>query len=409
MRSSTGRWVIGEDFFNRESELAILEARINDRNHIVLSGQRRMGKTSLIQELGRRLSLRGWIVLFVDVEDAACAEDAIADVAQATYQHRPLVSRVINGMKHWFTENVDELDIYSFRVKVRATLDSASWRRHGASLLRGCAEAEKPVLLVIDELPIFLKRMWQRDGDGKRVDEFLSWLRGSIQTIGENSPVLLLSGSIGLQPLVNRLGISDRVNYLDPFRLGPWDRETSIACIEALSDEYELEIEDGVGYAVYERLGIGIPHHVQSFFARLREHCIQLGRDVVQITDVDEVYRTRLLGASGQNDLVHYESRLNESLDNDAYALAMEILAEAALEASFTVDSELVLVEQYGGLMAGVESRISDVLDVLLHDGYLEEKNGEYRFPSNLLKDWWATRFRDHHIGLRTRDLRKSR
>ena len=309
MRSSTGRWVIGEDFFNRESDLAILEARIQDRNHVVLSGQRRMGKTSLIQELGRRMQTQGWIFLFVDVEDAASAEDVIADIAQATYQHRSLRSRLVEGMKHWFTESVDELDIHNFRVKVRANLDSGSWRRHGTSLLRDCAEVGNTVLLVIDELPIFLKRLWQRDGDSKRVDEFLSWLRGSIQLLGENSPVLLLSGSIGLQPLVNRLGISDRVNYLDPFRLGPWNRETSIACIEALALQYKLQIEEGVGDAVYENLGVGIPHHVQSFFARLRDHCIQTGRDVVQVTDVEEVYRTKLLGASGQNDLAHYESR----------------------------------------------------------------------------------------------------
>ena len=52
MRSSTGRWVSGSDFFNRERELQILEMRIRDRNHVLLTGQRRMGKTSIAQELG---------------------------------------------------------------------------------------------------------------------------------------------------------------------------------------------------------------------------------------------------------------------------------------------------------------------------------------------------------------------
>ena len=368
-----------------------------------------MGKTSLLRELGRRLKDQGWLVLFADVEDASSAEDAIADLAEAAYQYRPLVSRFVEGMKHWFTDSVEELDIYKFRIKVRANLDSGSWQRHGDRLLRDCAAVEQPVLLVIDELPIFLKRMLQQDEDGKRVDEFLSWLRGSIQTLGENSLVLLLSGSIGLQPLVNRLGISDRVNYLDPFRLGPWDQSTSVACISALAQSYELEIEDGVGDAVYECLGVGIPHHVQSFFARLREHCIQLERDVVLVADVEEVYRTKLLGASGQNDLVHYESRLKEALDEDAYSLAMEILAEAAVEGSFSVDSERHLALLYESLTDSVRSRIAEVLDVLVHDGYLEKENGGYRFVSKLLKDWWETRFRDHHVALSKRDVRQSR
>ena len=55
MNSSTGRWVSDDDFFNRERELRILETRVRDGNHILLTGQRRMGKTSITRELGRRL------------------------------------------------------------------------------------------------------------------------------------------------------------------------------------------------------------------------------------------------------------------------------------------------------------------------------------------------------------------
>ena len=53
MKSSTGRWVSGEDFFDRERELRVLETRVRDHNHVLLTGQRRMGKTSLAQELGK--------------------------------------------------------------------------------------------------------------------------------------------------------------------------------------------------------------------------------------------------------------------------------------------------------------------------------------------------------------------
>ena len=45
MRSATGRWVSGADFFDREPELRILENRAQEGNHVLLTGQRRMGKT----------------------------------------------------------------------------------------------------------------------------------------------------------------------------------------------------------------------------------------------------------------------------------------------------------------------------------------------------------------------------
>ena len=101
--------------------------------------------------------------------------------------------------------------------------------------------------------------MLEGDNGARLVDEFLSWLRGVLQGIGDGSLVLIVSGSIGLTPLVNRLGIPDRINHLEPFRLGPWDRDISIECFQRLAESYKLRVEDGVANAVYNALGVGIP------------------------------------------------------------------------------------------------------------------------------------------------------
>ena len=403
MNSSTGRWVSDDDFFNREHELRILETRVRDRNHILLTGQRRMGKTSIARELGRRLEAEGWAFLFADVEGATCAEDVIADIAQAAHHVRSIASRVVTGMKRWLGDNIEEINAYEFRVKIRAGLDAGSWRRYGEQLLRDCSMQEKPVLLVIDELPILLKRMLNGDDGARQVDEFLSWLRGVLQGIGDGSLVLIVSGSIGLTPLVKRLGIPDRINHLEPFRLGPWNRTTSVECFQRLAENYKLQVEDDVANAVYNALGVGIPHHVQSFFARLRDHAIMQGRDRVTVEDVEEVYRTGLLGPSGQNDLVHYETRLKEALEDENHTIAMEILAEAATREVFTSEARRCLEGLYARVVDDALGRIADTLEILMHDGYLEDSGDGHRFPSRLLKDWWSARFRDHHIPLEDR------
>ena len=58
--------------------------------------------------------------------------------------------------------------------------------------------------------------------------------------------------------------------------------------------------------------------------------------------------------------------------------------------------------------MDDVPGRITDVLEILVHDGYLEEGNDGYRFPSRLLKDWWAARFREHHTPLENRPFART-
>ena len=403
MKLSTGRWVSGDDFFNRERELQILETQVRDCNHVLLTGQRRMGKTSVVQELGRRLKDKEWIFLSTDVEGATCAEDAIASIAEAVHPIRSISSRFATTMSRWFSGRVEEISAADFRVKVRAGLNAGSWRHYGEQLLRDCAAQNQPVLLVIDELPIFLKHLLHGDDGARHVDEFLSWLRGVLQSIGDDSLVLIVSGSIGLEPLVKRLGIPDRINHFYPFRLGPWDRDTSVTCFNQLAESYELRAEDGVAEAVYDTLGFGIPHQVQSFFARLRDHAIMQGRDWITVEDVRNVYRTALLGPSGQSDLMHYETRLKEGLEDESYSIAMEILAEAAIQNVFTPDARRSLERLYAELVDHAAGRITDTLDVLVHDGYLEAGADGYRFPSRLLKDWWAARFRDHHIPLESR------
>ena len=403
MTSSTGRWVSGANFFDRDAELHILEQRVRDGNHVLLTGQRRMGKTSIARELGRRLTESGgWLTLFTDIEDATCPEDVIADIARAAQPVRSIVSRLSN-MAQRALGAVEEVGAGEFRLKVRAELNAGNWRDKGERLLLGCAKHDKRVLLVVDELPIFLKRMLRAADGATRVEGFLSWLRGVFQGLGGDSPVLIVSGSIGLMPMVQRLGIPDRINYLEPFRLGPWSREASVACFDQLASSAALSIEDGVAGAVYDALGIGIPHHVQSFFARLREHAIMANRDRVTVADVAMVYRTGLLGPSGQNDLAHYETRLRDGLDDESRSIAMEILAEAATQGAFTAAARARLGELYSRVVDDAHGRITEVLDVLVHDGYLEHSANSYRFPSRLLKDWWAARFRDHHVPIERR------
>lgn len=103
------------------------------------------------------------------------------------------------------------------------------------------------------------------------------------------------------------------------------------------------------------------------------------GRDRVTMEDVDNVYRTALLGPSGQNDLVHYETRLGEALEAESYTIAMEILAEAAIQERFTPSARRCLEQLYTPVVDDAPGHIADVLEVLVHDGYLKASDDGFR------------------------------
>ena len=128
------------------------------------------------------------------------------------------------------------------------------------------------------------------------------------------------------------------------------------------------------------------------------------GQDRVTVRDVDYVYRNDLLGPVGQNYLVHYESRLNDGLgDEKDLTLAMEILAEASTKEVFTSEAQRQLGRLYLPIVDDAPDRISEVLDILEHEGYIESRDEGRRFVSRLLKDWWAARFGNHHVPIEIR------
>ena len=403
MKPQAGPPVTGENFFNRDAELRLLDAKVRGGTHVLLAGQRRMGKTSLARELGRRLQADGWAFLFVDVENAASPSDVIRDIAQTAYAITG-ASRLTAELGRWFKENFEELSAFEVGVKMRAAGDYA-WRRQGEALMRACANHDPGVLLVLDELPIFLSHLLVQD-EQNGTDEahlFLRWLRGERQHHAGSSLVQVVSGSIGLAPLVKRMGVPDSINDLYSFRLGPWDRTRSIVCLKSLAEHSEVAVDDAVFGAIYDALGVGIPHFIQSFFVRLQDFAVMNDRTRLTTEDVRIVYDNELLGAAGDSDLPHYQNRLQKSLDERTYQVAMEIQAEAATQGIFTADARRVLERIYSRVLPNARERVDEALDVLVHDGHLERTDAGHRLAFRLLEDWLRTRFSDHHAPLQQR------
>ena len=403
MKPTAGAWVSGDDMFDRETELNLLAGKIANGNHILLTGQRRMGKTTLAHAIGARLAAKGWVALFIDIEDATSPEDVVAAIAGAAKQVEGIADPLVRRTGRWLRNNVTEAGGRLFKLVFRSALDAGTWRRHGDQLIEACTEYEHPVLIVLDELPIFLVNLLKKKDGADRAEEFLSWLRKLRQNRSNGSPTFLFTGSIGLEPLVGRLGIPDRINDLYGFRLAPWDRDTTIACINRLSKDNNLPMDAAVPCAVYEALGIGVPHFVQSFFIRLSDFVTTNCKSRVTLQDVDAAYRTEVLGASGQGDLLHYETRLRQGLDEDCFTIATQVLAEAATQGVFSPTARRSLAQRHAKVQKDVQRHITETLAVLEHDGYLERTNEGHRIPFRLLKDWLASRYRDHHIPLQHR------
>ena len=159
----SSNWVDGDRFFDREVELQLLRERVENGTHTLLTAQRRMGKTSLVRELLRRLDEDGeFATVFVDLEGAMDAADAVAEMATRARPLQGVRRRITSWLRNSVrdvSDNIEELGVSELHVKLRAGLNAGNWQRIGDQVFEALAANDRPVVLAIDELPILVNRL----------------------------------------------------------------------------------------------------------------------------------------------------------------------------------------------------------------------------------------------------------
>jgi hypothetical protein len=391
LKMAHGNWVDGDRFWGREADLRVFISRIDAGAHQLLIAQRRMGKTSLMKEAARQLQDR-YLCLFVDLQKCSSAPDAVVELSLAVHPHKPLWKKLFARA----LENVEELNLGEIGIKLRAGL-AGEWQRKGDELLGVLADSGKPVLMLIDEAPILVNRILKGSDyeitpqRRQEADLFLSWMRDN-STRHQGKIRIVLSGSIGLEPVLHQGRLSANLNNFDPFELKPWDQDTACGCLEALAAEYQLEFEPGVPTKMVDKLGCYIPHHVQMFFRHTHDWCVRQERSKISEQDIDTIYKTELLSIHGHAELTHYEERLKMVLGEEIFPLALELLTETAVVGHLTAAAMDAISGTYEFSTTTVLEAQKEILEVLEHDGYLVCKGNQYRFVSKLLRDWWKAR-----------------
>ncbi len=243
------------------------------------------------------------------------------------------------------------------------------------------------LLIIMDELPILISRML-RTGDRRNEAALLlsrlrQWrqapsLRGSVHT--------LIGGSIGLEGILRRAGISASINDLVPFRVDPWKPSIAVAFLKALGREVGFRLDDESISRVLDLLMDPVPCHVQLFYWELRDAC-RGDASRVSARLIDRCFEERLSGESGTAHLDHYETRLEIALDEHEFEMAHAILGLVCKSRAGVRLSDLEELRRHD------ERTFRSMLRDLKADGYVRGDGRQLAFRSNLLREWW----RKHH------------
>jgi hypothetical protein len=401
LKRAQANWVVDDRFWDREHELRAFIEYLDEGAHVLLVAPRRIGKTSLMREASRLIDGR-YLCLHVDLERAHSPSDAIVELSIATLPHAPLWAKTKSVFSNVFDQvagRIESVKVDDVSVALRSGLNSGNWQSKGDRLFELLAAYEQPVVIFFDEVPILVNRILKGNDytitpeRRSETDAFMSWLRAnSIRHKGRIR--IVVTGSIGIEPVLAQAGLSATLNSFTPFDLGPWTPDVAAGCIRALANECSIVIDQSVAEHMVESIGFCIPHHVEVFFERVYQECRRRGIRHVSAELTDEVYNTGMLGVRGHVELSHMEERLKMVLGPDLHPLALELLTETALTGILTTEAVSTISRDYKFEGRTQSEVLREILGIAEHDGYLlKDDNGAYVFQSKLLKDWWAGHF----------------
>jgi hypothetical protein len=407
-----GPWVEKDRFWNRETELAALVEFLDEGANILITAPRRIGKTSLIRESDNRINNR-YYCLQLDLQKSHSPADVITEMSVAT---RPFLNlwkktkEIFKNILSSASNNIDSLNVSDLTIKLRDGL-LTNWQNKGDRLIEGISEADMPVIVYMDEFPLVINRLLKGNDYSitperlKEAESFLSWIR-SITIQYKQKIRFVITGSIGLEPILKEAGLSHTINTFTPFELESWDKETTINCLQALANNYKVIFSKGVREKVVDLLGCCIPHHVQMFFHYIYIELKRRNNMRCTIQDVESVYYSRMLSTRGHAELSTYEERLKMVLHGDLLPLALELLTETAVAGKLTPKAIQILSQDFNINNLNPQESIREIIGILEHDGYISKESNGYVFVSKLVRDWWKARFAYQYIPVLDRESR---
>jgi uncharacterized protein len=358
-----------QDIINRT--VSTLQAGDN----IILSGHRRIGKTLLMQHIEATES-KPFIPTYLIVESV----DSVNEFYRKLLFH--LVDKNFIGKwellgistKQWLKSiNIEEIG-----AKVRfGNPKEIDYQSEFEGFLEKLA-IDRPIVLMLDEFPQVLENIRSMEGE-TQVRQLLTGLREIRQDSRIKAKVrFLLAGSIGLQNVVEGMGMTKHINDLKEIKMRSFTPEEAEAYLQCLFAAKAISASPRVIDSIKRRI-----NHLVPFYLSLLVDELSAGE--IDNDHIDQAFEA-ILGH--RNNFEHWHNRLKpQALKPEEYRFCKTLLNTASdPDKPHLNKPEITNI----AVQHDVIDELPRLLNILVHDGYLvKDESMNYRFISPVLRAWW--------------------
>jgi hypothetical protein len=364
--------------------------RTLESQSVYFTGERRMGKTSILDKM-RAYPLDGAVLVYIDVEELQRPGEFAADVYEKVTASLPALARtrglLARGLKSRF--GVSKFGVGPVSVEFREMAE-ARWPEVLDELVAalGRREDDPQVVLCFDKLPQFLSNIVAAGYplEARRVLDKLRELRQSNVHVR-----MIYTGSIGLHHVetkLRELGSSwAPTNDMKKIDVPPFAEADAVGLAEVLLVNEGVQcdpVEGDVALAIAS-ITDGVPYYIHLIVDALRSHAgpakASSVREVVTaaINDPDDAWGFR-----------HFVNRVPEYYANNA-DLAYAVL-DIVSQNIGTFDELMAKLPARADVDSRSGNQVRAIVELLERDHYLTAEGGTLRFRRALLERAWRAK-----------------
>ena len=364
------------DIVGRDSVILRALEQIRRGNNLLVTDPRRMGKTMMLERLSNEPG-DGLVAVMLSYEGVTSVDEFFKQTMWALNDHAGVWTKVKKTLG-----TIVEVEASSRVVSVKAAFDD----RPRIDLLGNALEAVvanldqgERLIVVMDEVPIAIRNIAKHEGP-KMADQLLQRLR----SLREHSTQLswIISGSIGFHHVLRDAETTEGViNDLESLPLGPLDQAGAELLARCLMIGIDREFDEGAVEKMVEVTG-GIPfllHHLALV--------LQPEEGYVTEQDVQKGWGEFIENRDQSRAMTHLLTRMREYPADlrDAAHVVLDRVAESP---------DWVQVDDLRACSKLEPGHNNMLLDLLVDDHYLIERDGAFAWRYDVLRRIWVTRRR---------------
>lgn len=381
----TGPPVEGPDFYGRERDLNyVWNNYILNNISVLLAAPRRVGKSSFSKRMLKKAQEEGWKVMYLDLQGMRTEKDLVKEFKNK-FESEKWVDSVKSRTGDVLVKLLDSLkDVEIAGTKV--SVDMEVWRRNAYDDIKKVIDGVGDnVLIVMDELTIYLNNLLEQEKGRERVEEFLEWLRRFRQISGSKVCWIFCS-SIGIENFASVHRLSKHFNDMQSHPIGAFTETEAKQFIQRLKVAENVRFTDEHVVYILDKLKWYLPFFIQILVREIDSLVDTENRPLCNDT-IDDAYNCLLTK-------IHFNTWDERLCDyRDMENNARKILKLCTSLEGMSRSNLLLNLSSGHPDTEKIETELARLLTMLQNDGYIMENDGRYVFRSPLLRDFWHKRF----------------